>query len=208
MIVWGGEGDNFQFLNTGGKYNPSTDSWAAITTNNAPSGRDTQSAIWTGSEMIVWGGRNGIFSYENTGGRYNPITDVWHATSIASAPSARAGHTAVWTGKQMIIWGGGGESHSFVFFDTGGRYDPIMDSWIDTSTIDAPSGRQYHTALWTGREMIVWGGEVGRGSFASSGGRYCAQGAPTPTPNPTATPTATPRPLPSPRSRPNPQPRP
>ena len=24
MIVWGGEGDNFQFLNTGGKYDPST----------------------------------------------------------------------------------------------------------------------------------------------------------------------------------------
>ena len=29
MIVWGGDGDNFQFLNTGGKYNPSTDTWVA-----------------------------------------------------------------------------------------------------------------------------------------------------------------------------------
>jgi N-acetylneuraminic acid mutarotase len=208
MIVWGGQGDNFQFLNTGGKYNPSTDTWAATTTNNAPSGRDTHTAIWTGSEMMVWGGRNGIFSYENTGGRYNPITDVWLPTSIANAPSARAGHTAVWTGREMIVWAGGDESNTFLFFETGGRYDPTIDSWISTSTIDAPSGRQYHTALWTGGEMIVWGGEIGGGAFASSGGRYCARGGPTPTPNPTATPTATPRPVPSPRLRPTPQPRP
>ena len=94
----------------------------------------------------------------------------------------------------MIIWGGGDESNSFLFFDTGGRYDPSTDSWIDTNTTGAPPGRQYHTAVWTGCEMIVWGGEVGGGAFASSGGRYCAQAGPTPTPNPTATPTATPQP--------------
>jgi N-acetylneuraminic acid mutarotase len=207
MIVWGGRNEN-SFLDTGGRYNPDTDTWLATTATGAPSGRDTHSAIWTGSEMIVWGGRNDVFSYDNTGGRYNPISDLWLATSITSAPSARAGHTAVWTGREMIVWGGGDESHSFLFFDTGGRYDPSTDSWIDTSTTDAPSGRQYHTAVWTGNEMIVWGGEVGGGAFASSGGRYCAQGGPTPTPNPTATPIATTRPLPSPRLRPTPPPRP
>ena len=75
----------------------------------------------------------------------------------------------------MIVWGGGDESNSFLFFDTGGRYDPTTDTWIDTSTTDAPCSRQYHTAVWTGGEMIVWGGEVGGLAFASSGGRYCAQ---------------------------------
>ena len=121
--------------------------------------------------------------YDNTGGRYNPISDLWLATSLTSAPSARAGHTAVWTGREMIVWGGGDESNSFLFFDTGGRYDPSTNSWIDTSTTGAPSGRQYHTAVWTGGEMIVWGGDVDDTAFASTGGRYCAQSGPTPTPN-------------------------
>ena len=57
MIVWGGvNGGNFLF-NTGGRYNPSTDSWRATSITNAPSARYLHTAVWTGSEMIVWGGR-------------------------------------------------------------------------------------------------------------------------------------------------------
>ena len=32
------------------------------------------------------------------------------------------------------------------------------DQWGATSTINAPAGRVSHTAVWTGSEMIVWGG--------------------------------------------------
>src|SRR5207247_6100434 len=57
------------------------------------------------------------------------------------------------------------------------------DSWTATSTTNAPAGRFAHTAVWTGSEMIVWGGY--NGGFLNTGGRYCAQsGAPTPTPTP------------------------
>ena len=57
MIVWGGVDDGDR-LNTGGRYNPSTDSWTATSTTNAPSARTYHTAVWTGSEMIVWGGYN------------------------------------------------------------------------------------------------------------------------------------------------------
>ena len=56
MIVWGGV-SNGGYSNTGGRYNPSTDSWTATSTTNAPISRYYHSAIWTGSEMIIWGGR-------------------------------------------------------------------------------------------------------------------------------------------------------
>ena len=46
-------------LNTGGRYNPITDSWTATSTANAPTGRYAHTAVWTGSEMIIWGGYNG-----------------------------------------------------------------------------------------------------------------------------------------------------
>src|SRR5438034_10725951 len=44
------------FLNTGGRYNPSTDSWRSTSPTNAPAARYGHTAVWTGSEMIVWGG--------------------------------------------------------------------------------------------------------------------------------------------------------
>jgi N-acetylneuraminic acid mutarotase len=54
MIVWGGTDDIINF-NTGGRYNPSTDSWASTSTTNAPSAR-MGPAVWTGDQMIVWVG--------------------------------------------------------------------------------------------------------------------------------------------------------
>src|SRR3989475_3768940 len=44
------------------------------------------------------------------------------------------------------------------------------DTWTPTSTTNAPAGRYRHTAVWTGSEMIVWGGENGS-SFLNTGGR-------------------------------------
>ena len=105
MIVWGGADTRSTTLNTGGRYNPSTDSWTATSTTNAPAGRFDHTAVWTGSEMIVWGGFDWQLRF-NTGGRYNPSTDSWTATSTTNAPAARRDHTAVWTGSEMIVWGG------------------------------------------------------------------------------------------------------
>src|SRR5206468_4949877 len=85
---------------------------------------------------------------------------------------------------EMIVWGGYGMNN----LRTGGRYNPTADSWVATTTTDAPDGRVGFTAVWTGNEMIVWGGffvNVGIPIF-NTGGRYCAQsGSPTPTPTPT-----------------------
>ena len=65
----------------------------------------------------------------------------------------------------MVVWGGLGSG----FMNTGGRYDPAADTWAPTSLVDAPEGRYFHTAVWTGELMIVWGGNLG---YLNSGGRY------------------------------------
>jgi hypothetical protein len=107
MIVWGGYGGPVSGeLNSGGRYNPSTDTWIATSIANAPSGRSSHTVVWTGSEMIVWGGYGDNFIPLNSGGRYNPSADTWTAISIVNAPNGRNGHTAVWTGSEMIVWGG------------------------------------------------------------------------------------------------------
>jgi N-acetylneuraminic acid mutarotase len=188
MIVWGGF--NGSDLNTGGRYDPSTDSWTATSTTNAPAARNAHTAVWTGTEMIVWGGSGAL----NTGGRYNPSTDSWTATSTTNAPEGRLFHTAAWTGSEMVVWGGVCCSPQF-YFNSGGRYNPSTDSWTATSATNALAARDFHTAVWSGSEMIIWGGGNSGGNL-NTGGRYCAA-APSP-----------PRPTPTPRPRPSPLPRP
>src|SRR5213075_3219627 len=80
MIVWGGSGNISGYANTGGRYDPATDSWTATSTTNAPEARYLHTAVWTGTRMVVWGGQ-GDGGVLNTGGRYNPGTDSWTATS-------------------------------------------------------------------------------------------------------------------------------
>jgi N-acetylneuraminic acid mutarotase len=203
MIVWGGwDNGNGALLNTGGTYDPGTDNWLPTSVVGAPLARYYHTAIWTGNEMIIWGGYDGTNTSDlNTGGKYDPSTDSWAVTSTVNAPDGRDSHTAVWTGSEMIVWGGGrGTNSGPEYFNTGGTYDPEADTWTDTSIINAPSGRVGHTAVWTGSEMIVWGG--GPGALVSGGSRYCARSAPTPTPTPCTgrcTPTPRPRPTPPPR---------
>jgi hypothetical protein len=172
LIVFGGTTANgSNHVNTGGRYAPSTDTWSATSTANAPSTRSWHSAIWTGTTgpagaqnlMIVWGGRGP----NNTGGRYAPATDSWTATTTSGAPSARWSHTAVWTGSRMILWGG--YATTAVYFNTGGQYDPAADTWTATSVANAPSARTNHAAVWTGSKMIVWGGCTGTDSNCTSG---------------------------------------
>ena len=44
------------------------------------------------------------------------------------------------------------------------------ETWTTISTINAPAPRASHTAVWTGSEMIVWGGYGG--TYLNTGGRY------------------------------------
>lgn len=167
MLVWGGHGGGSSVVDTGGRYDPATDSWGAISTVDAPPPRFYHSAIWTGSQMLIWGGVGA--DYFDSGGRYDPVSDMWEATSTQGAPSPRQWHSAVWTGDRMLIWGGTDDPF-FDWFNSGGRYDPETDSWTAISTVNAPSPRHLHTAVWTGNRMLVWGGHDG--AVAGTGGRY------------------------------------
>lgn len=160
MIVWGGYLGSSTYTNTGGIYDPQTDSWSSTSTTSAPSARSDHSCIWTGSKMVVWGG----YPETNTGGIYDPANDTWVATSLASAPLARWGHTAVWTGTQMIVWGGEhGLVNSGTYYANGGIFNPQSNSWAPISTTNAPSARIYNFVAWSGSRMLVWGGTSGAG---------------------------------------------
>ncbi|MFH1421559.1 MAG: hypothetical protein ABIH42_02440, partial [Planctomycetota bacterium] len=180
MIIWGGgyytgfTSVNLVYHKDGAVYYPSTDTWDTIT-ESPVEGRDSCAYVWTGSDLIIWGGekrdiQNDSISYYADGAGYNMEENSWSVLSY-SLLSQRAGHTAVWTGSEMVIWGGEiSENGYYSFYYDGAKYNPATDSW---SLISPPpiAGRSNHTAIWTGNEMIIWGGEGG-GSCYNDGASY------------------------------------
>jgi RNA polymerase sigma factor (sigma-70 family) len=176
MIVWGGRArfENFAVREDGARYNPATDTWTPLPANGAPTARSQMGAVWTGTEMLIWGGTGEGWEVEANGARYNPRTDAWQPLAAQGAPEPRMEPSAVWTGSEMIVWGGihySSDQTTFTTFATGGRYDPARDVWTPLPVPGAPSARTGHTAVWTGREMIVWGGHEDI-EFLETGARF------------------------------------
>lgn len=174
IFVFGGL-SSLVALNTGGLFDPVTNSWTALSTVGIPSPRFGHTIVWTGTEVIVWGGRNGTTSFRD-GARYNPDTNQWRSISEEGSPSPRGTHCAVWTGSEMVIWGGssGGQGHTTALRD-GARYNPVTNTWTPLSAVNAPSAREEATCVWTGSKMIVWAGKSGAdlpGNWTNTGGVY------------------------------------
>jgi hypothetical protein len=128
-------------------------------------GRGDAASAWTGDELIVFGGSAGGTRAFEDGASYDPATRAW--TKLPAGPGAWPGHTAVWTGTELILWGGefGDGSHKSPW--DGAAYDPSTREWRDLP--DAPFwSLAGHTAVWTGTEMLVWGGVTSGQSWAAA----------------------------------------
>lgn len=174
MLNWGGYDSDrvYPYLNSGGRYDPEVDRWTAITSIDAPAGRIAFSGVWTGSSLIVWGGWNGTDMLAS-GGVYWPTSDSWTSMTTWEAPSARASFAAVWTGETLVFWGGVEECTPgpSCGLNDGGIYSLSTEGWLPVGGPVVLSGRWRHRAVWTGREMVIWGGWDGT-NVLDDGARY------------------------------------
>ncbi len=172
LLIWGGVHNSVAY-----RYNLSSNRFTLISAVGVPFKRESHVKVWTGMEMIVWGGRTNNLSPPpsvNTGGRYRISNDSWTATTTTGAPSGRSAASAVWTGSEMIVWGGYSQTNNgfLDLHNTGGRYNPTSNSWTPVSTVNAPDARYDHIAVWTGTQMLVWGGSGAIGFDSATGGLY------------------------------------
>ena len=106
-------------------------------------------AVWTGELMIVWGCAHPVAVSATVPQR------TWTPVNGSDPYALRSDHAAIWTGTEMIAWGGS-DTPFGTFYGSGNIYTPATASWRDTNLTGAPQGRYFHTAVWTGTEMIVW----------------------------------------------------
>ena len=167
MLIWGGLGQDGP---SGASYAPSANTWTTLSATGAPAPRVGHGAVWTGSKMLIWGGGDcwgacGSQHVYGDGAQYDPDFDSWSPIPTQRAPSARTGHVVVWTGSELIVWGGYGPGEYTNPLGDGARYNVATDTWAPVAAAGAPTPRTFATAIWTGSEMIVWGG-LGPGGVA------------------------------------------
>ena len=69
----------------------------------------------------------------------------------------------------MIIWGSGKDYYNPPYVSGGGEYNPVRDVWKPLPTENEPPGRSNHSAIWTGKEMIIWGKHKKGGQYRPCG---------------------------------------
>lgn len=146
-------------------YNPSTDTWRELPDFQAglDHGVALDGVAWTGSHLLVYDGRHAPGT--GVGERlriYDPQTESWSfGAPMPIIP--RQGGAIAWAGDRLVVWGGRGwhgsvsDQDADDDFDNGATYDPVTDSWtmLPRSPLSARCG---HTAVWTGDEVMVFGG--------------------------------------------------
>jgi len=120
-----------------------------------PSPRPGATAVWDGDELLLVGDRLAA----PVGLAYSPKDNAWR--ELAPMDSGRRRAAAVWTGRRLLIWGGETKtSGGFVIPPHGLAYDPKTDRWSPLP--QAPlRGRREPVAAWTGRSLLLWGGDSG-----------------------------------------------
>jgi hypothetical protein len=166
LLVWGGRRIDTA-LASGAAYSPSTDTWRALPASPlaARAGADD---VWTGKELIILGGHelggNGPLAVLDDAAAYNPTTRSWRR--LRPMPAARSGATVTWTGTEVLVVGGRGGIRTDRLSAPCAcalAYNLATNRW--RSLPDMEVGRDDHAAVWTGRQLLVWGGDTDRGTI-------------------------------------------
>lgn len=161
-FVWGGSPGGVVCPTDGAVWDPIADTWTALPTTPLE-GRFGFVAWPLDGDVLVWGGYGGVDAsslYKSDGARYS-LTTGWK--KIASpddaslSPNGRQdalswigdGRLYVWSGRAITAPGA---------VAGGAVFDPKTDKWTAMATKDAPGPRIDSTAVWDGKEAILWGG--------------------------------------------------
>jgi hypothetical protein len=105
--------------------------------------------VWTGRELLVFGRSGTPGAMRNVAFSYDPAARRWRTLSPPRgiAGSYEGATAAVWTGTQMLVVA---PAMSLSYTPATGRWRQLPQA----PALGAPSG----LLVWTGRELITWGG--------------------------------------------------
>jgi hypothetical protein len=143
VLVWGGN-RGILFLQDGAAYNPSTQSWRSIASNQ-----------WAfPSTISVWAGDRFVVLAKDGGATYAPSTNTWQDLPFLRDSVNGSFLGVVWSGHDILALAQHRGSISVA------RYDSSTDSWVlgkaQQATIPPDSAQA--SVAWTGTELVYWNG--------------------------------------------------
>lgn len=128
-----------------------TGSWRVLPPAPTPAATSDAVAVWTGRELVVFGRRPASRPWSrDVAAAYDPKHRRWSRLSPFAGPKGNFEGTyhAVWTGRQVLVLG------PFDFQ----AFDPRTARWRKLPLPRSDSGAALGLVVWTGRELISWGG--------------------------------------------------
>jgi hypothetical protein len=118
-----------------------------------------RTGVWTGRELLVYGrdqqsatderGEAYATGSANVAAAYDPAAGTWRKLAPPTgSPGAIGRVSAVWSGEELLVWGPGARDGG------GSAFNPATDRWRRFAPPPAGGG----IVVWTGREMVGWGG--------------------------------------------------
>lgn len=127
-------------------WNPATRRWRSLPPMPAA---ESVRLVWDGRHVLALGGA--------VAASYDPGTNSW--TRLRAGYDGRSAPGLAWTGSTLLIWGGllteGGTER---VPPHGLAYDPGRRRWTGLATSPL-RGRAHPVVAWTGRQLLVWGGD-------------------------------------------------
>lgn len=146
----------------GGPEPPRPGAWRLLPASPVPARAQLLVTVWTGREMLIHGiVSTGKFNVAARGVTYayRPASNTWATLAPGPAPQMAQNHeTAIWTGSEMIVFG-----------LTSAAYSPATNTWRPVPR--PPAGVVGAVRLWTGHQVIFWGGGC-CGGVKDSGAAY------------------------------------
>ena len=156
-IGWGG-GCCGDASASGTAYVPSSGAYRELPRSPlAPSQRPI--GAWTGRELILL-----VAGFDPDGkayparlaraAAYNPATNGWRRIAPLPADALGTLGSAVWDGSELLVVAAGKDGRAAY------AYSPASNRWRRLAPL--PSGHFGPSVVWTGRRLLLWGGQTGR----------------------------------------------
>lgn len=131
--------------------NPETGNFRKMPPSGLPPLVEGYNSVWTGKYLFVWGynsSRCKLYDYEN---------NKWVKVTTVGAPSTRININFIWTGTEIFVFGGD-LPNAYKSYNDAYLYNPETNRWRKAAANNLLSNRRSCITMWTGEEVIVWGG--------------------------------------------------
>jgi N-acetylneuraminic acid mutarotase len=154
-IGWGG-GCCGDAQSNGAAYNPVTNRFRKLARSPLGASQAPLGA-WTGRELILFVSGfdvdgKALPARFARGAAYDPAKNRWRRIAPMPESSIRFAGRAIWDGRDVVVAGAGAKAKSVL------AYNPTTNRWRRLAPL--PSARVGATAFWTGRRLLLWGGQT------------------------------------------------